>query len=64
MPTPESPSSPLAALVAMAVIAGVVGSLWWNTREEAGDGAAPAVSATQATAGAAPPSMTPPARRP
>lgn len=64
MTSPDSPASPLAALVAMAVIAGVVGSLWWNSREDMGDGAMSAGSTARAAAGTAPPSVTPPARRP
>ena len=48
----ESPTSPLAALVAMAFIAGVVGSLWWNTREGA-DPTPAATSTAQAASGGA-----------
>lgn len=62
MTASATPSSPLAALVAMAFIAGVVGSLWWNTREEAGDGAA--AGSTARASGAASMSVAPPARKP
>jgi hypothetical protein len=55
MSSMDAPSGPIPALVAMTVIAGVVGSLWWNTRDDGPDRNQPAQSTAAASGMAAPP---------